>query len=176
MNSTITNPSLPVKARKFAEQAHGAINHRYGDKPYTYHLEMVYGFTVKYSHLLTPEEVVLAQAGAWVHDVIEDAHKSYNDVKKELGKEVAEIAFALTNEKGRTRKERANGKYYKGIRENRVATFVKICDRLANVKHSCETSSEMKKCYKKEFQLFQSKLRTNEDFDPMWSELEILLD
>ena len=37
----------------------------------------------------------------------------------------AEIVYALTNDKGRTRKERAGEHYYAGIRETPYAPFVK---------------------------------------------------
>jgi len=52
----------------------------------------------------------------WGHDLIEDCRVSYNDVKDALGQEAADIIYAVTNEKGKNRKERANDKYYEGIR------------------------------------------------------------
>lgn len=58
--------------------------------------------------------------------------------------------YAVTNEKGRTRVERANENYYKGIRETEGATFVKLCDRIANVQYSKMTKSSMFDKYKKE--------------------------
>ena len=57
---------------------------------------------------------------------------------KATNEKVGNIAYALTNEKGRTRAERANAKYYRGIRKEEYADLDKICDRLANVKHSYE--------------------------------------
>ena len=39
-----------------------------------------------------------------MHDVIEDARQIYNDVRQQLGETVAELAYSLTNEKGRNRK------------------------------------------------------------------------
>jgi ATP phosphoribosyltransferase regulatory subunit HisZ len=56
---------------------------------------------------------------ALFHDSIEDARLTYNDVlsiAKEYmtegyAKASTEIVYALTNEKGRNRKERANEKY-----------------------------------------------------------------
>lgn len=50
--------------------------------------------------------------------------------------DVADIVYAVTNEKGKNRSERANEKYYQGIRENKLAVIVKICDRLANALYS----------------------------------------
>ena len=70
---------------------------------------------------------------------------TYNDVKKVAGSMLTEeqalmateIVYALTNDKGRSRAERAGEKYYQGIRETPYAPFVKLCDRLANITYSC---------------------------------------
>jgi (p)ppGpp synthase/HD superfamily hydrolase len=87
---------------------------------------------------------------AWGHDLIEDTRVSYNDVKSNLGQEAADIIYAVTNEKGKDRKERANEKYYEGIRNTPGAVFVKLCDRIANVQYSKMTKSRMFEMYKKE--------------------------
>jgi (p)ppGpp synthase/HD superfamily hydrolase len=87
---------------------------------------------------------------AWGHDLIEDTRVSYNDVKNHLGQEAADIIYALTNEKGKNRKERANDKYYEGIRNTPGAVFVKLCDRIANVQYSKMTKSRMFEMYKNE--------------------------
>jgi hypothetical protein len=104
--------------------------------------------------------------GGYYHDSIEDARLTYNDVMKTargmLTEEQAflatEIVYALTNDKGRTRAERAGEKYYKGIRETPYAPFVKLCDRLANVTYSCAgvdgSNIRMKEVYKSEMPHF----------------------
>ena len=74
--------------------------------------------------------------GLWNHDTIEDTGITYNDLKKATNEVIANIAYALTNEKGKTRADRANSKYYRGIRNEMFADFGKLCDRMANVKHS----------------------------------------
>ena len=97
-------------------------------------------------------------AACWVHDIIEDARETYNDVKRETNETIAELAYALTNEKGRTRQERANDKYYKGIRETKNASFIKFCDRIANVTHSKNNGSRMFEKYKVENEAFITKI------------------
>jgi (p)ppGpp synthase/HD superfamily hydrolase len=87
---------------------------------------------------------------SWGHDLIEDTRVSYNDVKTELGEEVADIIYAVTNDKGKHRKERAGDKYYEGIRSTPGAVFVKLCDRIANVQYGKMTKSRMFEMYKKE--------------------------
>jgi hypothetical protein len=86
----------------------------------------------------------------WGHDLIEDTRVSYNDVKDHLGQEAADIIYAVSNEKGKNRKERANAKYYEGIWNTPGAVFVKLCDRIANVQYSKMTKSRMFEMYKKE--------------------------
>jgi (p)ppGpp synthase/HD superfamily hydrolase len=83
---------------------------------------------------------------------------SYNDVKNQLGQEAADIIYAVSNEKGKTRAERANDKYYEGIRNTPGAVFVKLCDRIANVQYSKMTKSRMFEMYKKENTNFLTKL------------------
>ena len=110
----------------------------------------------------------------WGHDLIEDTRVSYNDVKDHLGQEAADIIYALTNEKGKNRKERANDKYYEGIRNTKGAVFVKLCDRIANVQYSKMTGSRMFEMYKKEnesFELMIGRYTANQDLEPMFQYL-----
>ena len=62
--------------------------------------------------------------------------------------------YAVSNEKGKNRKERANDKYYEGIRNTEGASFVKICDRIANVQYSKLTKSKMFDTYYRENEHF----------------------
>ena len=65
-----------------------------------------------------------------------------------------EIVYALTNEKGRNRHERANNKYYQGIRLIPYAPLVKACDRLSNYEFAKSTKSRMVKMYELEMKKF----------------------
>jgi (p)ppGpp synthase/HD superfamily hydrolase len=113
-------------------------------------------------------------AAVWVHDVIEDCRKTFSDVKKALGDSVAEIVFALTNENGKTRKERASEKYYEGIRKTPGAVFVNLCDRLANVQYSKDNRNSMLAVYKKEQADFKQQLWVDA-YATMFEELDELL-
>ena len=87
----------------------------------------------------------------WAHDILEDVHHiSYNDLVKNIGQDAAEIVYAVTNEKGKNRAERANEKYYAGIVATPGAVFVKLCDRIANVQYGKMTGSSMYEKYRKE--------------------------
>ena len=156
-----------MKESQWCIEQHKNTNHYYDTYlPYEFHLRMVHQVAQDFSHLLddskdyygnhpdkTGDYVSLRSAclvAVWGHDLIEDCRVSYNDVKNHLGQEAADIIYAVTNEKGKTRTERANDKYYEGIRNTPGAVFVKMCDRIANVQYSKMTKSRMFEMYKKE--------------------------
>ena len=179
-------------------EQHRNTNHLYGGYlPYEFHLNMAHVVYDEFNHLLdntkdyyTGEEyrgpgqdqITLRQAcslGVYGHDLIEDTRVSYNDVKSMLGQESADIIYAVTNEKGKTRKERANTKYYMGIRETPGAVFVKLCDRIANVRYSKMTGSRMFEMYRKENGDFEKALGRYTDYrhlEPMFVELDKILE
>ncbi len=145
---------MNTKIITFAINAHEKTNHLYDQNPYAVHLGIVISYAQKYIHLLPQslqEDVISA---CWLHDTIEDCRLTYKDLEKETNTNVAEIVYAVTNEKGKDRKERANAKYYEGIRNTAGAIFVKLCDRLANVKYSKDTNSRMLDVYKNEYHEF----------------------
>ena len=154
--------------RDRAGKIHRDVNQFYGFKPYSYHLNQVAACVTRYlSSILSDEEDILPVLfAAYFHDSIEDARLTYNDVRKiaseYMDKEqsflAAEIVYALTNEKGKNRKERANDKYYEGIRTTPYAPLVKTCDRLANYSIAKEHRDHMAKCYTKEMDEFITKI------------------
>jgi (p)ppGpp synthase/HD superfamily hydrolase len=137
-------------SRDYATKCHKETNHLYDGKPYRTHLNLVVKAMKRFNHLIPEEDNELVEAACWVHDVIEDCRQTYNDVKNICGEQVAEIAYALTNNKGKSRKERANDNYYDGILKVKYAPFVKLCDRIANIEYSKEIGSRMFEVYCKE--------------------------
>ena len=135
----------------------------YDKSPYTKHLSRVAEIARKYWDFYG-NEPKLHEAlwmAAWFHDTLEDVPSySYNDLLRYATKffqgdtmyaeMVANIVYACTTEKGKTRAERAGDKYYQGIRETGYAPFIKACDRLANMEYACSVHSSMEKVYKKE--------------------------
>lgn len=146
---------------------HRATNHYY-DKylPYEFHLRMVVQVAEDFIHLPENRWSDLKLA-CWGHDLIEDTRVSFNDCRLELGEFVSDIIYAVTNEKGRTRAERANDRYYELIRATPGATFVKLCDRIANVQYSKLTKSKMLDKYLDENISFISGLNPENRFQPM---------
>jgi (p)ppGpp synthase/HD superfamily hydrolase len=175
---------------KWVLEQHTSTNHMYDTYlPYEFHLRMVVGVANKHLQQLPDlndgeetfrNRILLASYG---HDLIEDTRVSYNDVKKVLGQGAADIIYALTNEKGKNRNERANDKYYEGIKNTPGAVFVKLCDRIANVQYSKMTGSRMFDMYKKENMDFTKKLGLRGDVVeypghecyPLYVELQKLL-
>ena len=144
------------------------VNQKYGDdKPYSYHLNMVVEISKKYCpSIFNKEEIVII---ASMHDLIEDARFSYTDIIKFIedrsnvfnGVEIAEAVFCLTDEKGRNRKEKHNQKYWNELLSNPKASFVKCCDRLANIQYSIQTKHSLLNAYKKEHKIFLEQFKTN---------------
>ena len=174
--------STIFRIRQKAHDLHSSVNQTYGDDlPYSYHLDMVFDIVSEFGHLVcvSPADVLPLIFGAYFHDSIEDARMTYNDVMNEarllMTEEQAlmatEIVYALTNDKGRTRAERAGEKYYAGIRQTPYAPFVKLCDRMANISFSCAKldgeNNRMRLVYKKEVPHFLDSI------DPHSSDLRL---
>jgi len=161
----------------YAIEAHHNTNHLYDGKPYAVHLAMVVGYAQKYIDKIPKQFQENVISACWLHDTIEDTRNTYNDIKNISNTTVADIVYALTNEKGKNRKERANDKYYQGILAIPFANFVKLCDRLANVKYSVDTNSKMREVYQKENDYFVKSLfdKNKEEYEDMVLELDYLL-
>lgn len=138
--------------------------------PYGHHLSMVADAAMKYAHEVIDNEsdIIPVVFAAYFHDSIEDARLTYNDVVSIAGRfmngeqthTAAEIVYALTNDKGRTRSERAGEHYYAGIRETPYAPYIKLCDRLANMTYcfngTNDSNIHMHKVYQSEWSHFIS--------------------
>lgn len=132
-----------------------------------------------FSYLLPEEKRDYVLSAVWLHDTIEDCRITYNDLKKVFGAEIAEMVFAVTNNRGRTRDERADEDYYRGIRNTPYATFIKLCDRLANVEYSAVFGEErMMDVYRSEAPHFFSAIKSDlpeADYTPMVKALKKFL-
>lgn len=162
------NADIINLAAETAKKWHEAVNHKYDGKSYfEAHIEPVVAFGHFYLDYIPKKYQGVVIASLYLHDSVEDTMKTYRDVYdvfyKNYGEEVAtmiaDIVFACTNDKGKTRKERAGKKYYKGIRNTPYATFVKIMDRLGNGNYSKKAGSTMFKKYKQENADFVSALK-----------------
>jgi (p)ppGpp synthase/HD superfamily hydrolase len=164
------NEDKIYEALQDASTLHDLSNKKYGDFNYIVHLIHVLDQTVKYgSYLVQNEEQLIAICvAACFHDVIEDTPYSLEELRtyltdKQFGENVTnmvcEIVDALTT-RGTTRKERHSPAYYERIRSVWGASFVKMSDRLANVKMSYLFNRSLLKMYQKEADIF--KINDNE--------------
>jgi len=167
-----------TEIRDAACKLHESVNQWYdGTFPYGHHLCMVADAAMTYgAEVIESEEDILPVIfGAYFHDSIEDARQTYNDVMKIAKRYMndaqaltaTEIVYALTNDKGRTRSERAGEKYYEGIRTTPYAPLIKLCDRYANMSYSFHGSDEsnihMRAVYAREWRHFLSAITTDTD-------------
>ena len=142
-------------ARKFAYEAHSLA--KYDGKNYSFHLASVVGVIEECLQEYDPvHEVKISldlradfSCFAYLHDVLEDCGFacSYNDLVKRYGMRVADMVYAATCEKGRTREERFNDKFYDTLRETEFGFFGKACDRIANMRYSKANGSTMRARY-----------------------------
>ena len=163
--------------RQSAHEAHESVSQYYGNGlPYAVHLDAVAERVACYGGEVCRQaaDVLPLMFGAWFHDSIEDARLTYNDVRKRalsLGLDErqallgAEIVYALTNDKGRTRAERAGEHYYAGIRSTPYAPLVKMADRAANVRFSVHSADgenlRMHEVYRRELPHFLTSLHVD---------------
>lgn len=169
-----TEKNIQQIGQEYASKCHRETNHLYNGQPYTTHLEMVVGTANKFIHLIPESDRGNVIAACWCHDVIEDTRQTYNDVKAMTNETVAELVYALTNDKGKNRKERAGKKYYDGIKAVKYASFVKMCDRIANIEYSKRTKSHMLNMYIEESDDFVDALY-KVYLDEMWAYYHELL-
>lgn len=119
---------------------------------------------------------------ALFHDVLEDCDITYNDIKSlkdSNGLNLildAQPIYDITNDLGKDRVER-NLRTYLRMRDNPIACYVKLCDRLSNMKASKASGSSMFNKYKTELDVMHYALsknsegRKNDFLDPLWEQL-----
>ena len=155
--------ALVDRARTFAIKAHN--NQRYGDEPYTVHLQAVEDVLIEFDHV----ESVL-RAAAWLHDVEEDTNYKTD---AEFPGIVSMIVSAVTSEPGLNRKDR-NARTYPKIKKYPLAIIVKLADRIANARSSAASNKSLFSMYRKEYPAFREALRRPGivETDSMWEELD----
>lgn len=169
------NFQLIRQAKDFAIRSHDIdASQKYNGRPYSYHLEQVAQEASMNIYLVPSFLKSDVIAAAWLHDTIEDARITYSTIKQAFGLSVAEIVFACTDDKGRNRKERHSKAYYDLINRTPGAAYVKLFDRVANVKFSIQNNSPQLSMYGKENADFIANLGFSANY-PLVAELNALL-
>lgn len=185
------------KFRKLIYNEHDVVcNQKYADTlPYSTHLSFVEAQGEKFIHLVREGNVInkqnhlslmvsykdIVRHALIAHDSIEDARMTYNNLLNNVNTEefgnykaavmVADIVYCVTDEKGKTRKDRKNDKYYEELKQNKLAVFVKLSDLAANTLFSKLSGSSMYEKYKKEWPNFKKKLYIAE-YDEFFNYIE----
>jgi (p)ppGpp synthase/HD superfamily hydrolase len=161
-----------IDAVKFAAWRH-ALN-VYDNEPYYVHFEDLE--QVLKDHGEDDEESVIM---AYLHDAIEDGGVSYNDLKKRFGKDVAEVVYLCSDNKGRNRDARKNQAFYDELKSSEYrlqAIKIKVADRIANARRSVKNKHSMGDRYKKEYTHFKEELFIFGHIESMWKELDKLME
>jgi hypothetical protein len=117
------------------------------------------------------------RVAAIFHDMIEDCGWTYNDIVEFVsssagaiefdGEVVASICFALTDEKGKNRKERKPGKLYDEMKSERDYIVGKNADRIVNRERAGKGAM-----YDKEYPAYREELHKKGHCDNMWAYLD----
>jgi len=169
--------SLLRDAADFGPKIHAERGLTYSDLPYQVHLQMVVNFGNYFRPLLniSQEEFYEVVMALWLHDTVEDCGISYGFIEKRYGKAVAEYVWSVTGF-GRNRKER-NACVQPKIKGNLIPTFIKMCDRLANVTFSkfFDPGSRMYGLYVVEWKEFKEKYWLKE-LEQMFDYMDKMID
>lgn len=156
-------------ARAFAITAHG--DQKYGEYPYSYHLDAVAALLVPYGE---PAITI-----GYLHDVVEDTTVPSEKIREEFGPLVADSVKLLTDEPGldrAARKTLTHAKLAKVTGELELALIVKAADRLANLRMGVSNQSTAKlKMYADEHPAFRKSAYRPGLCDDLWQEMDSIL-
>lgn len=164
----------------FKDLHDNVCNQKYAGKlPYSFHLELVAKQAMlflnecKIENYYTTGEIY---AVAYGHDSIEDARVTYNDIREMFGITIANSIYHCTEEKGKNRAERKNDKFYSELIQDRLATYIKLCDLIANIKFSLLTNSSMYFKYRDEWVEHRHHFKMySSDFKPLFNYIDMLI-
>lgn len=165
-----------IARRAFLLAAEYHKHQKYGDHPYLVHLYDVVQILNEYGYNIDAYQNLIA--AAWLHDALEDTTLNYATIKKELGVQVAEIVFAVTDELGRSRKER-KVKTLPKLDNFLDAQIVKLADWIANLRDVHRSRPDLLQMYQKDYGAFKAAVRrqaTDSHMLRMWQEIERLLE
>ena len=106
---------------------------------------------------------------------MEDTDTTPKILKELFNERIAEIVYRVSNERGWENKE-ILFKTLPKIWQCKLATFLKLCDRISNGTNSkngdSDKSKRMYKRYTEEYPIFRYALRTVGLYEEMWKELD----
>lgn len=135
----------------YARKCYEDANCKYDGQSYTVHTDMVHLVATAHRAIfLHPEDSILTELAAHLHDAVEDAKQSHSDITRVAGKEIADIVFAVTDVPEENRLLKHLLTMPKTIKDYR-AIILKMCDIYANAWYSKNHGSSMYKKYVAEY-------------------------
>ncbi len=96
---------------------------------------------------------------AVLHDAVEDTHVTLEEIEKQFGKEVKDGVWAMTKNKSLPKEEQMNDSLEKLLKQPIEVQFVKLADRIVNLKEPpYYWTLEKKQKYHKESKVILEKL------------------
>ena len=158
-----------ARAREFAVAAHG--DQRYGDLPYSAHLDAVAALFARFGD--HGDVVAFPPRG------FADLSRPNPALQREFGDRVAAWVSLVTDQSGanrRERKARTNAKLAAVSGEDAVALVVKAADRLANLRASAGGGAGSKlDMYRREHPAFRAAAYRPGLCDGLWREMDSIL-
>lgn len=146
---------IEIKAWKFAHEAHKGVERKFSGVPYFYHVRQVFKLVKK----IDTDEIM--GAAALLHDTVEDVEEiTYDIIKEEFGKEVADIVEELTSDKEIINSiGKAEYLASKMISMSDKALVIKLCDRFQNLSDHFTATTKFRRKYYLETNYIIEKLK-----------------
>ncbi len=117
------------QAERFARNAHDGQYRRGAQRlPYAVHLEEVADFVARHHG----DEI--AVAAAWLHDTVEDAGVTFDEIERRFGPQVAAIVRELTDDMSLPKAARKRHQLLGAPSRSHRAALIKIADKTSNVR------------------------------------------
>jgi (p)ppGpp synthase/HD superfamily hydrolase len=127
---------LPSKAWVFAQKKHGGQLDDDSKNYFDYHVQPV---AIIVEMVTSDEEII---AAAYLHDTLEDTDTTYEELKCEFGKRVADLVFEVTH----VGKKDNVGYSFPNLK-SRDAILIKFADRLQNLSRMDSWDEKRKQHY-----------------------------
>ena len=127
-----------METLRFKSLALAAEYHKYqqyGSKPYIYHLLDVWFEAERFckQNNITGNKYDEILSVCALHDILEDTNIDENKIK--------EISIVIYNNVKLLTKKTPIGNYYEEISKSKIASIVKLCDRICNVRESIRNNN-----------------------------------